>query len=101
MLLLVADVARHGGNLRLANRKRTITTLPIELCKPSILPLDPNRTAPFNVADQFAYVDTSYRDQQMNMVECTTRNYHSSAIFAYYTANVAVKSGFDLGCYEF
>jgi hypothetical protein len=66
VLFLVPDVIHHIIDLRLPDRKRAITFLPIEI---AAMLFHPNGTVALDIADEIADVDRfAERDQQMNVI---------------------------------
>ena len=67
--LLVPNVFRHIGDLRLADRKRAVTTLPIEFTIFGESPFYPQRAVAFNIANKIADIDCfAHRDQKVAVI---------------------------------
>jgi hypothetical protein len=80
MLLLIADIAYCFGNLRLADREGSITSLPIEFLAAVLF--HPYRAVTFDVADQFGKVIAAQRNKKMRMI-CRAVRYDKFLLVAF------------------
>jgi hypothetical protein len=97
MFFLALNVRRNGRDVRLADRKRAVPTLPIELCELRTLFFHPNGTVAFDITDQLANVDSSHRYKKMDMIRDAARDDHPAAVVRDDPANVAVEPRLNVG----
>ena len=92
VLLLRSNIPTHFFYLRLTDRERTVTSLPIE-CIHSVL-LHPSGTIAFDIADHFADVDPPDRNKKMYMIGDASGDDHPALVVLDDAGNVGVKASF-------
>ncbi len=74
MLFLRENIIAHTFDLRLADRERTVSALPIKIRDAVVL--HPFRTLALDIADENREIGTAKRDQYVNVIPRSARDDH-------------------------